>query len=153
MNKVVKFEDTIIDMQIINDVPMFNLYAIGMALGYIKTAKGRTYPFKERIDKVAENAEISAVVHCVQPYITESQLYDFMLEARTDKCRAFRKWLTNEVLPELNRTGTYSVPKKSSEPYIYFDKTYNGDPVLSLADVEHFTGADRKSTRLNSSHT
>ena len=32
---------------------------------------------------------------------------------------------------------------KNPEPYIYFDKTYNGDPVLSLADVEHFTGAKR----------
>ena len=35
------------------------------------------------------------------------------------------------------------MPKKNPEPYIYFDKTYNGDPVLSLADVEHFTGAKR----------
>lgn len=32
-----------------------------------------------------------------------------MLEARTDKCRVFRKWLTNEVLPELNHTGTYTM--------------------------------------------
>ncbi len=155
MNKVVKFEDTIIDMQIIDGTPMFELYAVGMALGYARS-NGKSagehgvhpenkvlFPYKSRIDNVCMNAEIQPVGHCVQPYITESQLYDFMLEARTDKCRAFRKWLTNEVLPELNHTGTYSMPKKNPEPYIYFDKTYNGNPVLSLADVEHFTGAKR----------
>lgn len=147
MNKIMKFENTAIDIQKINGVTMFGLYSVGMALGYTKTAKGKVYPFKDRIDKVAENAEISAVVHGVQPYITESQLYDLMLEARTDKCRAFRKWLTNEVLPELNHTGTYTMPKKDKqlELYNYFDKKYNGEAVLSIADVEHFTGLSRYS--------
>lgn len=37
MNKVVKFEDTIIDMQIIDGTPMFELYAVGMALGYARS--------------------------------------------------------------------------------------------------------------------
>lgn len=140
-----KFENTPIDIQKINGVTMFGLYSVGMALGYAKTAKGKVYPFKNRIDKVAENAEISAVVHGVQPYITESQLYDFMLEARTDKCRAFRKWLTNEVLPQLNHTGTYTMPKKEKQLslYSYFDKTYKGEAILSVADVEYFTGLDR----------
>lgn len=147
MNKVVKFEDTIIDMQIIDGTPMFELYAVGMALGQLKTAKGKNYARKDRIDENVKSAEIQPVVRNGQPYITESQIYDLMLETKTDKCRAFRKWLTNEVLPELNRTGSYTMPKQDKqltfEEYNYFDKTYNGDPVLSLADVEHFTGAKR----------
>lgn len=36
MNKIVKFEDTIIDVQIIDGTPMFELYAVGMALGQIR---------------------------------------------------------------------------------------------------------------------
>lgn len=147
MNKVVKFEDTIIDMQIIDGTPMFELYAVGMALGQLKTAKGKNYARKDRIDENVKSAEIQPVVRNGQLYITESQIYDLMLETKTDKCRAFRKWLTNEVLPELNRTGSYTMPKQDKqltfEEYNYFDKTYNGDPVLSLADVEHFTGAKR----------
>lgn len=147
MNKVVKFEDTIIDMQIIDGTPMFELYAVGMALGQIVNAKGKIYANKKRIDQNAKSAEIQAVLRNAKPYITESQIYDLMLETKTDKCRAFRKWLTNEVLPELNRTGSYTMPKQDKqltfEEYNYFDKTYNGDPVLSLADVEHFTGAKR----------
>lgn len=36
MNKVVKFEDTTIDVQIIDGTPMFELYTVGMALGQIR---------------------------------------------------------------------------------------------------------------------
>lgn len=152
-----KFENTPIAVQIINGVPMFELYSVGMALGYARNngksgsehsvhpENRKLFPYKSRIDKVVKNAEIQPVVHGVQPYITESQLYDFMLEARTDKCRAFRKWLTNEVLPELNHKGSYTMPKqdKQLEFYNYFDKTYKGEPVLSIADIEHFTGLNR----------
>lgn len=157
MNQLVKFENTTIDVQIINGTPMFELYAVGMALGYARS-NGKLagehgvhpenkvlFPYKSRIDKVCANAEIKPVVHGVQPYITESQLYDFMLEARTDKCRTFRKWLTNEVLPALNHTGTYSVPKQPTQQklYNYIDKTYKGKPVLTIRDVEHFTSLSK----------
>lgn len=37
MNKIMKFENTPIDVQVINGVPMFELYSTGMALGYVKT--------------------------------------------------------------------------------------------------------------------
>lgn len=142
MEKLMKFENTPINIQIINGVPMFELYSVGMALGQVKkNSKGAIYPAKDRIDKNAEKAEIQPCVRNVHKYITESQIYDLMLETRTDKCRAFRKWLTNEVLPQLNHTGTYSMPKqdKQLEFYQYFDKTYKGEPVLSSMDVSHFT--------------
>lgn len=104
-----KFENNDIQMIEINGKWYFELYSVGMALGQVKTAKGKNYPAKDRIDKNAESAEIKPVVRNAQPYITEEQIYDLMLETRTDKCRTFRKWLTNEVLPELNHTGTYTM--------------------------------------------
>lgn len=156
MNKIVKFENTAIDVQIIDGTPMFELYTVGMALGYARS-NGKSagehgvhpenkvlFPYKSRIDKVCMNAEIQPCVHNGHKYITESQIYDLMLEARTDKCRAFRKWLTNEVLPELNRTGSYTMPKQEDkqltfEEYNYFDKKYNGEYVLSTMDVSALT--------------
>lgn len=156
MNKIVKFENTAIDVQIIDGTPMFELYTVGMALGYARS-NGKLagehgvhpenkvlFPYKSRIDKVCMNAEIQPVVRNAKPYITESQIYDLMLEARTDKCRTFRKWLTNEVLPELNRTGSYTMPKQEDkqltfEEYNYFDKKYNGEYVLSTMDVSALT--------------
>lgn len=118
----------------------FELYSTGAALGYTTIAKGKVYPHKLRIDKIVENAEITPVVHGVQPFLTESQLYDFMLESRSEVCRKFRKWVTQEVLPSINHTGSYSLEQKQEQPYEYFDKTFNGVPVLSTLDIAHFTG-------------
>lgn len=142
MKKLMKFENSDIQMIQINGIWYFELYSIGMALGQFRIAKGKKYPAKDRIDKNAKNAEIKPVVRNAQPFITEEQLYDLMLETRTDKCRVFRKWLTNEVLPALNHEGTYTMKHepKPTKPYEYFDKTYNGAPVLTALDVEKLTG-------------
>lgn len=143
MKKLMRFENSDVQMVQIDGVWYFELYSVGMALGQIKkNAKGVIYPAKDRIDKNAENAEIKPCVRNVHKYITEEQLYDLMLETRTDKCRVFRKWLTNEVLPALNHEGTYTMkhePKPAKE-YEYFDKTYNGVPVLTALDVEKLSG-------------
>ena len=87
--------------------PLFELYSTGMALGQVKIAKGIAYPRKDRIDTNIKNAGISTVVRNGQQYLTESQLYDFMLEAKTKKCLAFRKWVVSDVLPTIRKTGGY----------------------------------------------
>lgn len=110
MNNLMLFEGNEIGIIIgENGEPLFELYSTGMALGHVKIAKGKPYPRKDRIDINIKNAEISTVVHDGQQYLTEEQLYDFMLEARTEKCKPFRKWVTSEVLPTLRKTGTYSL--------------------------------------------
>lgn len=108
MNNLMQFEN--ISVNIVQDTdenPLFELYSTGMALGYIKYAKDKAYPQKDRIDKILKNADITAVVHGVQLFLTENQLYDFMLEAHTDKCKKFRKWITSDVLPTIRKTGGY----------------------------------------------
>jgi len=99
-----------INVEIITDEngnPLFEIYTTGMALGYVKESKGKKYAQKDRIEKIIANAGISTVVHGVQQYLNESMLYDYMLEARTEKCKAFRKWVTNVVLPTIQKYGAY----------------------------------------------
>lgn len=90
-----------------NGEPLFELYSTGMALGQVVTAKGNIYPNKDRINKNIANADIQPVLRNAKPYLTEPMLYDFMFEAKTDKCKSFRKWVTNEVLPTIRKTGGY----------------------------------------------
>lgn len=40
--------------------------------------------------------------------VNESGLYHLIFQSRKPEARAFRKWVTNEVLPSIRRTGTYS---------------------------------------------
>lgn len=106
-----KFETTDVTIEIINGVPMFELYSIGMALGYVKsnTVKGKLYYQcrKDRVDKTVKNAGITPLVHDGLTFLNENQLYDFMFEAYTEKCKPFRKWVVEEVLPIINHSGGY----------------------------------------------
>lgn len=111
-NKILKkFEATDVTIEIIEGVPMFELYSVGMALGYVnkRKSKGKEYisPYKSRIDNTLENAGIKGLCQGVTTFLNENQLYDFMLEAHTEKCRPFRKWIVEEVLPMINKTGGY----------------------------------------------
>lgn len=141
MTNLMKFENC--NVEIIHDNNegfLFELYSTGMALGQAKVVKGICYPRKERIKANLLNAEITPVVRNGQQYLTESQLYDLMLEVKTEKVKPFRKWVVNEVLPSIRKTGSYSIEQKQEQPYEYFDKTFNGVPVLSVLDIVHFTG-------------
>lgn len=103
-----QFEGQKVEIIMLEGEPLFELYSTGMALGYVKVAKGKVYPQKDRIRKVADNAEISTVVHGVHTYLTEDMLYDFMLESRTEKCKKFRKWITKDVIPDIRKHGMYA---------------------------------------------
>ena len=121
-NKILKkFEATDVVIEVIDGVPMFEVYSTGMALGYTKSnvLKGKKYVQcrKDRVDKTLKNAEIKGLVHDGLIFITENQLYDFMLEAHTSKCKSFRKWIVDDVLPTINKTGGY-VSDNSEKEFI-----------------------------------
>ena len=122
-NMISVFENCEIQIVVNNDVPLFELYSTGMALGYITVTKGKSYPHKVRIEKVINNAELEPVVQNEQRYLTESQLYDFMLEARTDKCKPFRKWIVEEVLPSIRQNGCY-ISETATKEDIDFESLY-----------------------------
>lgn len=140
MNKVVNvFENCEVKIIIENDAPLFEIYSVGMALGYITVANGKSYPHKIRIEKVISNAEITPVVRGEQQYITENELYDFMLEARTDKCKPFRKWICDEVLPSIRQNGCY-ISETATKEDIDFESLYGirriYDTFFNSTDVE-----------------
>ena len=44
-------------------------------------------------------------------FINESGLYSLIISSKLPKAQEFRHWVTNEVLPSISKTGSYSVPK------------------------------------------
>lgn len=41
-------------------------------------------------------------------FVNEDGLYDVILDSRKPQAKAFRKWVTSEVLPSIRKTGSYS---------------------------------------------
>lgn len=106
-----EFEGNGVEIIVKNNEVLFELYSTGMALGQVKnnTVNGKTYTQcrKDRVDQNVKNADIKPLVHNGLKYLTEEMLYDLMLEMKTDKVKPFRKWVTNEVLPTIRKTGGY----------------------------------------------
>ena len=47
--------------------------------------------------------------------INESGLYSLVLSSKLEQAKAFKRWVTSEVLPLIRQTGTYSLHRKQIE--------------------------------------
>lgn len=45
--------------------------------------------------------------------MTEAKVYDMMLKGKAPQTEPFRKWVTEEVLPTIRKTGSYN----AEEPF------------------------------------
>lgn len=74
--------------------------------------------------------------------IPEGDVWRLIIRSKLPQAMEIEKWIMDEVLPTIRKTGTYTMKHepKPTKPYEYFDKTYNGVPVLTALDVEKLTG-------------
>lgn len=73
-------------------------------------------------------------------FISEGNLYRLIVKSKLPTAEKFERWVFDEILPSIINKGSYSLEQKQEQPYEYFDKTFNGVPVLSVLDIVHFTG-------------
>lgn len=87
------------------DNPMFCLTDVCKALGL--SSKGVNQRLE---DEVISNYPIKDSLGREQQalFVNEDGLYDVILDSRKPKAKAFRKWVTSEVLPSIRKTGSYS---------------------------------------------
>ena len=122
MNEVTEFKNyefgTLRQIDI-DDVPWFVGKDVATALGYTNPSKAiRDHVYDE--DKLTEQIVRSGQARNVI-LINESGLYSLILSSKLESARRFKRWITREVLPQIRRTGRYSVPTKAEMPV----KDYN----------------------------
>lgn len=49
-------------------------------------------------------------------YVNESGLYTLILTSRKDEAKAFKRWITHEVIPAIRKTGGYIAPLENLSP-------------------------------------
>lgn len=93
---------------IIDGEPWFVGMDVARALGYSKTNDAiRT---NVNIEDTATAGVSDANNHTQQmTVINESGLYDLIFESRLPSAKAFRHWVTSDVLPSIRRTGGYAL--------------------------------------------
>jgi prophage antirepressor-like protein len=82
-----------------------------------KIVKGRLDP-DEFVTVEVPETDISTTNRTPNPLrivVSESGLYSLILWSHKPEAKAFRKWVTSEVLPAVRRTGSYSVPSAPAQ--------------------------------------
>lgn len=94
-----------------------NIWFVGKdvaeALGYERPTKA----VQDHIDE--EDKDVVPIQDSIgrkqnTPIINESGLYSLVLSSKLPKAKAFKRWITSEVIPSIRKTGSYSKPQKQA---------------------------------------
>lgn len=93
-----------------NNEPLFCASDVCKALGY---ANGR--------DAIAKHVSEDDVAKCdiidslgrtqSASFVNESGLYSLIFGSKLESAKAFKRWVTSEVLPSIRKTGSYATPQ------------------------------------------
>lgn len=100
------FNENQVRTLLINDEPWFVASDVAQALDY-RTA----YDLIRILDEFEKGTHIVRTLGGEQDMsvINESGLFSAILRSRKPEAKAFKKWVTSEVLPMLRKTGSYSL--------------------------------------------
>ena len=99
---------------------------VATALGYSNSQKA----IRDHVDdddKLTERFVLSGQIRSVI-IINESGLYSLILSSKLPQAKAFKRWVTSEVLPQIRRTGGY-IPTHDAE-----GNQLSDEQILHLAD-------------------
>lgn len=111
-------------MQIDNEI-WFVGKDVASALGYSDTNKAIAMHIDEE-DKLNDKMA-SSLGQRGGWLINESGLYSLILSSKLPTAKEFKRWVTNEVLPSIRKTGAYLTPQKIEEVLL------NPDTIIKLA--------------------
>lgn len=116
MNEIEIFESPLFgQVRIVSDAsnePLFCLGDVCKSLGL------RVGDVRTRLDKGVVSTQPLATTGGVQKvtFVNEDGLYDVILDSRKPQAKAFRKWLTSEVLPAIRKDGGYIATQQNDTP-------------------------------------
>lgn len=112
-SKQFSFKDLYVRIVMLGDLPepWFVATDVSEILGYrnapdmtrsLDDDEAATHNLRIRSDNGVEQSREVTIIN-------ESGLYSAILKSRKPEAKAFKKWVTSEVLPSIRRTGSYSV--------------------------------------------
>ena len=127
-----------------NDTVLFCGSDVAKALGYTNPNKA----VRDHCRAITKRSTpISGKVQDIN-FIFESDVYRLICHSKLPAALEFEKWVFEDVVPKAVRNQTTQKATQGEQltletkEYFYFDKTYGGAPIVSLVDIEHFTGGN-----------
>lgn len=103
---------------IIDGEPWFVAMDIADKLGYAQTANMLKKVDAEDKQKFAPSKTDDAFSNMTRQatIINESGLYSAIMGSQLKTAKAFKRWVTKDILPSIRKTGTYGQPQLPTEP-------------------------------------
>jgi prophage antirepressor-like protein len=116
-----KFENQEVETLTLNDEPLFNPYDVAKCLD-LKEQSVKVYlsnmDESERLDLKSltsdERINLKLINDSQRFWLKESGVYELIFNSRKPEAKKFRKWVTNEVLPAIRKTGNYQVETQNN---------------------------------------
>lgn len=99
---------------VIDDEPWFVGKDVASALGYKNSSDAISKHVDDEDKQIflkSQNAILDFTSNRGLNLINESGLYCLILGSKLETAKKFKRWVTNEVLPTLRKTGVYSLPQ------------------------------------------
>lgn len=93
--------------------PWFVARDVAQALGYVDTTQAIRMHCEKSKD--FRGVEMTATATPMK-IIPEEDVYALIFGSHLESAKKFRRWLCDEVLPSIRKTGTYSVPSAPAKP-------------------------------------
>jgi prophage antirepressor-like protein len=145
-NNLMVFEEQQVEVFELNGIVYFNPYHVGNCLGLTKSAvkmaicKMNKNQVTKLTNSKVKDIDFRKLNNTGENFLTESGVYKLAFKSNKPNAEKFSDWVTDEVLPSIRKTGFYSTEKaeqlKIQEPYKLVKKFYNGNPVMTLKDLE-----------------
>ncbi len=68
-------------------------------------------------------------------YITEAGLYELILSSKKEEAKAFKKFITKELLPSLRKTGTYNLNNTVNTDISFIKSFYDDNDISDFLDT------------------
>lgn len=154
MQKQLVFKENRFSPIFVNGIFYFDPYEVGKCLGLSESAVRMAVSKMNKSQAVKlTNSTVKDIDSYVKSpfgklFLTESGMYKLAFRSNKPSAEEFTNWVTDDVLPSIRKTGSYSMKSEPStqmtfDDYEYYDKTYMGEPVLSLADFSQLSGVTK----------
>ena len=117
MNNLFNFEGNNVEVFEFNGEVLFNPYDVGRCLG-ISESTVRNYLSTMNNNQVillknsnVRKTDIRKLHNTGENFLKEAGVYKLIFKSRKPSAERFQDWVTDEVLPSIRKTGSYTMPQ------------------------------------------
>lgn len=121
MNNLMSFENKPVEVFEWKGQALFNPYHCGNCLDLSESSvRNHLSKMNSKQAILLKNSDvrdkdIRKLNNAGEKFLTESGVYKLIFKSKKAEAERFQDWVTDEVLPQIRKTGSYQIPKMSKE--------------------------------------